>query len=86
RLNPSDGYPATESEAALGAANDIAHTTDAATTMAITLAGAGIDLNLAPVVDLDINPTNPAIGALDRSYSADPEVVVAQATAMIEAH
>lgn len=86
RLNPSDGYPATESEAELGAANDSAHTSDAATTMAITLAGAGIDLNLAPVVDLNINPTNPAIGALDRSYSADPAIVVAQATAMIEAH
>ena len=86
RLNPSDGYPATESEAALGAANDIAHTTDAATLMAITLAGAGIDLNLAPVVDLNVNPTNPAIGALDRSYSADPAVVVAQARAVIDAH
>ena len=86
RLNPTDGYPATESEAALGAANDLGHTTDAATLMAITLAGAGIDLNLAPVVDLDINPTNPAIGALDRSFSADPAIVVAQATAVIEAH
>jgi beta-N-acetylhexosaminidase len=86
RLNPADGYPATESEAKLGATNDIAHTTDAATLMAITLAGAGIDLNLAPVVDLNVNPTNPAIGALGRSYSADPAIVTAQATAMIEAH
>jgi beta-N-acetylhexosaminidase len=85
RLGPSDGYPATESEAALGAAGDLAHTTDAATLVAITLAGAGIDFNLAPVVDLDLNPTNPAIGALDRSFSADPAVVVAQATAVIEA-
>ncbi len=86
RLNPTDGYPATESEAALGAAGDLAHTTDAATLMAITLVGAGIDLNLAPVVDLDINPTNPAIGALDRSFSADPAIVVAQATAVIGAY
>jgi beta-N-acetylhexosaminidase len=86
RLNPSNGYPATESEAELGAANDLAHTTDVATTTAITLLGAGIDLNLAPVVDLNLNPTNPAIGALDRSFSADPEVAVAQAAAVIEAH
>ncbi len=86
RLNPTDGYPATESEAKLGTTNNIAHTTDAATLMAITLAGAGIDLNLAPVVDLNVNPTNPAIGALGRSYSADPAIVVAQATAMIDAH
>lgn len=86
RLNPSDGYPGTESEAALGTAANLTHTTAAATLMAITLAGAGIDLNLAPVVDLDINPANPAIGALGRSFSADPTVVVAQATAVIGAH
>jgi len=86
RLNPSDGYPATQPAAALGATNDVAHTTDAATLMAITLAGAGIDLNLAPVVDLEINPDNPAIGALDRSFSADPAIVVEQAAAVIDAH
>ena len=86
RLNPSDGYPATVSEESLGTTNDIAHTTDVATLTAITLAGAGIDLNLAPVVDLNINPDNPAIGALDRSFSADPAIVVAHSTAVIEAH
>jgi beta-N-acetylhexosaminidase len=32
----------------------------------------GINLNLAPVVDVNVNPTNPSIGALDRSFSADP--------------
>jgi beta-N-acetylhexosaminidase len=85
RLNPSNGYPATESEADLGAANDLAHTTDAATLTAVTLLGAGIDVNLAPVVDVELNPANLAIGALDRSFSADPAVVVAQATAVIEA-
>ena len=86
RLNPSDGYPATESEADLGAANDLAHTTEAASATAVTLVGAGIDINLAPVVDLNLNPANPAIGALGRSFSADPDVVVAQASAVIEAH
>ena len=85
RLNPSNGYPATESEADLGAANDLDHTTDVAILTAITLNGAGIDMNLAPVVDLNLNPANPAIGALDRSFSPELTVVVAQATAMIEA-
>ena len=47
---------------------------------------AGFNLNFAPVVDLDVNPTSPAIGALDRSFSADPDVVVAMATIEIEAH
>ena len=85
RLNPGNGYPATPSEAVLGAQNDLAHTTDVAVLTAITLAGAGIDFNLAPVVDLNLNPANPAIGALGRSFSADPAVVIAQATAVIQA-
>ena len=85
RLNPTNGYPATPSAAELGAADDLERTTSAAVLTAITLAGAGIDFNLAPVVDLDVNPSNPAIGALDRSFSAEPAVVVAQATAVIEA-
>ncbi|HEX4897754.1 MAG TPA: glycoside hydrolase family 3 N-terminal domain-containing protein [Candidatus Limnocylindrales bacterium] len=85
RLNPANGYPASQSQAELGAVNDLDHTTDVATLTAITLVGAGIDMNLAPVVDLNLNPANPAIGALDRSFSADPAVVIAQATALIEA-
>jgi beta-N-acetylhexosaminidase len=32
----------------------------------------GIDFNLAPVVDLNTNPSNPNIGAIGRSFSADP--------------
>jgi beta-N-acetylhexosaminidase len=35
----------------------------------------GIDFNLAPVADLDTNPANPNIGALGRSFSADPAQV-----------
>ncbi|MEO8470139.1 MAG: glycoside hydrolase family 3 N-terminal domain-containing protein [Chloroflexota bacterium] len=84
RLNPGNGYPSSSSEADLGARNDLEYTTNAAMLTAVTLAGAGIDFNLAPVVDLNLNPTNPAIGALGRSYSADPVVVVAQASAVIE--
>ena len=85
RLNPDNGYPASSSAADLGARNDLGYTTDAAILTGVTLAGAGIDFNLAPVVDLSLNPANSAIGALGRSYSADPAVVVAQATAVIEA-
>ena len=54
--------------------------------MAKTLAAAGINHNLAPVVDINSNPANPVIGALGRSFSADPAVVIAQARAFIEAH
>lgn len=85
RLSPDNGYPASTSAADLGTQNNLERTTDAAILTAVTLAGAGIDLNLAPVVDLNLNPTNPAIGALGRSYSADPAIVIAHASAVIEA-
>jgi beta-N-acetylhexosaminidase len=46
----------------------------------------GINLNLAPVVDLNLNPYNPVIGGVQRSYSSDPDVVAAHAAAAIDAH
>lgn len=36
----------------------------------------GIDVNLAPVIDLNVNPENPDIGKVERSYSAKPEEVL----------
>lgn len=39
------------------------------------MGGLGIDFNLAPVIDLDLYPDNPNIGALGRSFSADPDEV-----------
>jgi beta-N-acetylhexosaminidase len=51
-----------------------------------TVSDAGFNLNFAPVVDLDVNPRSPAIGALDRSFSADADVVVTRATTEIDAH
>jgi beta-N-acetylhexosaminidase len=86
RLDPAHGFPATESAAALGARNDPAYTQAAAARIAATLAAAGINLNLAPVVDLNVNPTNPIIGALDRSFSADPDIVTNQAAAFVRGH
>ena len=43
----------------------------------------GSTLDLAPVVDVNVNPKNPAIGALGRSFSADPSIVAAMAEAEI---
>lgn len=45
----------------------------------------GIDVDLAPVVDLDIDPDNPDIGSAQRSYSADPKVVEDCVDALAEA-
>jgi beta-N-acetylhexosaminidase len=44
----------------------------------------GIDVNLSPVVDLDINPDSPDVGSVQRSYSADPKVVEECADALVE--
>ena len=86
RLSPAHGFPAVASEAEIGAADDATAAATWGTGIATTLASVGINLNFAPVVDLDVNPKSPAIGALDRSFSANPDVVVAMASAEIEAH
>jgi beta-N-acetylhexosaminidase len=86
RLDPAHGFPPTESAAALGARDDAAYTRAAGARIAATLRAAGINLNLAPVVDLDVNPDNPIIGALDRSFGADPLLVTRQAAAFIRGH
>ena len=54
--------------------------------IANTLAEVGINLNFAPVVDLNTNPDNPVIGKLGRSFSDDPELVTKHALAFISEH
>jgi beta-N-acetylhexosaminidase len=54
--------------------------------MAEQLAKAGFNLNFGPVVDLNINPHNPVIGARSRSFGADPNTVTSMARAFIAAH
>ena len=85
RLSPKWGFPAVESEAAIGGQSEGAVRTWAQG-IAATLAGVGINLNFAPVVDLNVNPSNPAIGALDRAFSADPVLVARDAAIELTAH
>ncbi|HEU4863027.1 MAG TPA: glycoside hydrolase family 3 N-terminal domain-containing protein [Candidatus Limnocylindria bacterium] len=85
RLGPAHGFPATSSAATLGQ-GDPSATAAAARAMAETLRSVGVTLNLAPVVDLAVNPDNPIIAAVERSFSADPAVVIAHASAFIQAH
>ena len=51
-----------------------------------TLAAMGINVNFAPVVDLAINPDNPIIAGVDRSYSDNPEKAAMYAAEVIRAH
>jgi beta-N-acetylhexosaminidase len=74
-------------------ANEVAReisTSEAARTYyeerAAELRAAGINLNLGPVVDLNVNPASPAIGQLGRSFSSDPAIVSAFARAFVQGH
>ena len=86
RLKEKYGFPPTVSHQYLGEVNDLRFTHQEATKMAKTLAELGINLNLAPVVDVNTNPDNPIIAKYERSFSADPEIVTQQALEFIEAH
>ena len=70
---------------ALGSQSPAA-TASIASRLAQQLADLGINWNLAPVVDVDIDPDSPAIGKWERAFSADPAVVTAHAAAFIDAH
>jgi beta-N-acetylhexosaminidase len=86
RLKPDYGFPESISHAELGQLNSPVETYRHAEATAKTLAGVGINLNLAPVVDLELNPENPIIQGKGRSFSKDPETVFQLASEFIKAH
>lgn len=86
RLKERYGFPPTVSQAWLGTQNDLALTRFYADQTAGTLSELGINVNLAPVVDVNVNPDNPVIGKLERSFSADPLIVAQHATEVIISH
>ncbi len=53
---------------------DVDLTKEAATVLGLQLRAIGINLNFAPVLDVDTNPLNPVIG--DRSFAHTPELVI----------
>lgn len=46
----------------------------------------GLNTNLGPVADVNVNPSNPVIARLKRSYSTDASKVAAYAAAFVQAH
>jgi beta-N-acetylhexosaminidase len=71
RLHPRYGFPFIPNAKKIGEgsfeeANHYAHL------MAETLLSAGINVDFAPVVDVNVNPENPIIGKLRRSFSEEP--------------
>lgn len=86
RLGPKNGYSKFPPAAAVAAKGDLEAARHVYGQMAGELADAGITLNLAPVLDVNVNPDNPVVGALGRSYGAAPEDVTAQASVFIDTH
>ncbi|MCX6955195.1 MAG: glycoside hydrolase family 3 protein [Verrucomicrobia bacterium] len=86
RLKAVYGFPESISHEELGRIDQPAETYRRAAQMAQTLAEAGLNLNLAPVVDLDANPDNPIIKGKRRAFSADPEAVARHAAEFVRAH
>lgn len=83
RLSPRAGYAPTLSHRDLGDANDLTLTELEARRIGGMLRAAGINWNLAPVVDVGYNPANPVIVGVGRSFSANPMLVAAHARAYL---
>ncbi len=84
RLKEKFGFPTSVSAQYLGSLNSVETTKRYADAIAEALTGLGVNLNFAPVVDLNVNPDNPVIGRLERSFSADPAVVTRHALIVID--
>jgi beta-N-acetylhexosaminidase len=83
RLTGEMGFPETPSAAELGNSGDPQGAYRAGRTIGMTLKKAGINMDFAPVVDVNRNAANPVIGALQRSFSDDPRIVARFAESFI---
>lgn len=86
RLSRVKGFKTHPSAERLGERNNPDAAYSAYRNLALELRDYGFNLNLGPVVDLNLNPANPVIGRLRRSYGADPDHVTAYAKAFVYAH
>lgn len=76
RLKASNGFANTYSAYTLGTIFNSEDSTRAtASLMAGWLYNSGININFAPVVDVNVNPSSPAIGYYERSFSNHPITV-----------
>ncbi|MFC1855977.1 beta-N-acetylhexosaminidase [Thermodesulfobacteriota bacterium] len=68
--------------ATIGRLDDLSVVKEIASITSRELIACGINMNFAPVCDVNVNPENEVIG--DRSFSSDPDVVAKMVTAYIE--
>lgn len=84
RLSAVEGFPICPSAQSVAECSD-EEVWSIACTMASSLYRVGFNVNFAPVLDVNINPTNPILGALDRCFSANPAVVAHCASIFVKA-
>jgi beta-N-acetylhexosaminidase len=66
---------------ALGVVDDVSLTEDVGRGIGALCAAAGVNLNFAPVADVNSNPDNPVIGV--RSFGSEPELVARHVAAYV---
>ena len=81
RLHPGTGSPV-PSPLALGTAGDLGLTRTAGRAIGLELAALGVNLDLAPVADVNSEPDNPVIGT--RSFGGNAVHVAAHTAAWVE--
>lgn len=84
RLKEKYGFPKSLSAASMSLSLDSVKYYGQTT--AATLAGLGINVNFAPVVDLATNPDNPVIAKVERSFSANADTVALFSQEFVKAH
>ena len=84
RLKQKYGFLPIVSAEKMGQDKTLQTTYKESTDLAVELRGLGFNMNLAPVVDVNINSKNPIIGVLGRSFSSDAKEVSKQAKIFIE--
>ena len=77
RLRPERGFTENYPSAQVLGRGEASVTQDVAERMGHELKKMGVDVNFAPVADVNVNSDSPVIGRLERSFSHDP-IIVAQ--------
>lgn len=84
RLKSKYGFTNFPSAQSLGTKGDLVATKKVGADIGNELSKYGFNMDFAPDADVNVNPKNPIIGGVGRSFSNDPAQVVAEARAFID--
>lgn len=86
RLKDKYGFPRSITAEAMGKSSTLDSVKFYSEATAATLAGLGINVNFAPVVDLASNRNNPIIARVGRAFSANEDSVIMMAKEVVKQH